>query len=184
MLVLVGANMVTAKLQIKFFVSISTFARLAANWVRTLTFYGQREAEREADYASFFTHSAHSSNLREVYLRFSELNSDSRKRRNWSRPTWSFSISSKEKPHLFTRCWLGSLLLEGWGKQRFKKRLIPNINLCHVLSSKSNWFCCHMPKGNFTNLSDRLCKNLYKLSMQTSAHQYQPMVKSLFKEGT
>lgn len=58
--------------------------------------------------------------LREIYLRFSELNSDSRNRRNWSRPTWSFNISSKEKPHLFTRCWLGSLL---WVKEEGLKKI-------------------------------------------------------------
>lgn len=56
-------------------------------------------------------HAPHGCSLRESYLRFSELNSDSRNLRNWSRPTWSFNTSSKEKPHLLTRCWLGSLLL-------------------------------------------------------------------------
>lgn len=46
------------------------------------------------------------------HRKFSELNSDSRNLRNWSRPTGSFSASSSEKPHLFTRCWLGSRLLQ------------------------------------------------------------------------
>lgn len=45
------------------------------------------------------------------YLRFSELNSDSRNLRNCSLPTGSFKTSSMPKAHLFTLCWLGSLLL-------------------------------------------------------------------------
>lgn len=45
-----------------------------------------------------------------VYLRFSELNSDSRNFRNCSLPTGSFKTSSMPKAHLFTLCWLGSLL--------------------------------------------------------------------------
>lgn len=49
--------------------------------------------------------------LRAAYRRFSELNSDSRNLRNWSRPAGSFSASSREKPHFFTRCWPGSRLL-------------------------------------------------------------------------
>lgn len=51
------------------------------------------------------------SNNRDSYRRFSELNSDSRNFRNWSRPAGSFSASSREKPHFFTRCWVGSRLL-------------------------------------------------------------------------
>ncbi|TNN70571.1 hypothetical protein EYF80_019155 [Liparis tanakae] len=44
------------------------------------------------------------------YLRFSELNSDSRNLRNCSRPTGSLRTSSMPNAHLFTLCWLGSLL--------------------------------------------------------------------------
>lgn len=44
------------------------------------------------------------------YLRFSELNSDSRNLRNCSLPTGSFKTSSMPKAHLLTLCWPGSLL--------------------------------------------------------------------------
>lgn len=45
-----------------------------------------------------------------MYLRFSELNSDSRNLRNCSLPTGSFKTSSMPNAHLFTLCWPGSLL--------------------------------------------------------------------------
>lgn len=45
-----------------------------------------------------------------IYLRFSELNSDSRNLRNCSLPTGSFKASSMPKPHRFTLCCPGSLL--------------------------------------------------------------------------
>lgn len=45
-----------------------------------------------------------------MYLRFSELNSDSRNLRNCSLPTGSLKTSSMPKAHLFTLCWPGSLL--------------------------------------------------------------------------
>jgi hypothetical protein len=90
--------------------SVFTSARLAVMWIWALViFYGKREVERLIMSIPSHTICIDFKPLR-IYLRFSELNSDSRNRRNWSRPTWSFKISSKEKPHLFTRCWLGSLL--------------------------------------------------------------------------
>lgn len=45
-----------------------------------------------------------------AHRRFSELNSDSRNLRKSSWPAGSFRASSREKPHFFTLCWLGSLL--------------------------------------------------------------------------
>lgn len=54
-----------------------------------------------------------------TYRRFSELNSDSRNLRKSSCPAGSFRASSREKPHFFTLCWLGSLL--GRDRQRHYK---------------------------------------------------------------
>ena len=99
--VLVGAHPVIIKLEHK--VCSPTLATLIGIWIWAIAFDWEREVGRETDDVNFFRYSAHNSNLGEMYLRFSELNSDSRNRRNWSRPTWSFKISSKEKPHLFTR---------------------------------------------------------------------------------
>lgn len=48
--------------------------------------------------------------LLRAHRRFSELNSDSRNLRKSSCPAGSLRASSREKPHFFTRCWLGSLL--------------------------------------------------------------------------
>lgn len=45
-----------------------------------------------------------------TYLKFSELNSDSRNLRNCSLPTGSFRASSMPNPHRFTLCCPGSLL--------------------------------------------------------------------------
>lgn len=45
-----------------------------------------------------------------AYLKFSELNSDSRNLRNCSLPTGSFRASSMPNPHRFTLCCPGSLL--------------------------------------------------------------------------
>lgn len=53
-----------------------------------------------------------------IYLRFSELNSDSRNLRNCSLPTGSLRTSSMPKAHLFTLCWPGSLLGEDMWKMR------------------------------------------------------------------
>lgn len=156
MLVLAGSNMVIANnhtymLHIKFVLPHFNCSQISCNLSlnhNILLRKGGRE--RKTDYAN----SSHTANFWEIYLRFSELNSDSRNRRNWSRPTWSFNISSKEKPHLFTRCWLGSLLL---GEQRFDKQSIPGKTLCHSLSSNPDLLCCHMPKGNASNSSERFC---------------------------
>ena len=155
-LVLVSANLVITKLHIKFVLCVNLSQ---INWNLNLNHnIWLRKGGGKRDWWCKFLHirSAHNSNLGEIYLRFSELNSDSRNRRNWSCPTWSFNISSKEKPHLFTRCWLGSLLWEG--EQRFKRWSIPGKNLCHILFSNSNLFCCHGPKGNVSYLSDRFHK--------------------------
>lgn len=48
-----------------------------------------------------------------IYLKFSELNSDSRNLRNCSLPTGSFKASSMPNPHRFTLCCPGSLL-QNW----------------------------------------------------------------------
>lgn len=114
MLVLAGADTATAKLHIKFVFLHFNLSQISynLNWNHNILL---RKGGRKTDWLCkcLHTHPAHSSHLSEIYLRFSELNSDSRNRRNWSLPTWSFNISSKEKPHLFTRCWLGSLLVGG-----------------------------------------------------------------------
>lgn len=104
--------MALAKLHIKFALLHFNLCHISWNLNLNHNILPERGG-RESDWLCKFlhTHSVHSSDIWESYLRFSELNSDSRNRRNWSRPTWSFNISSKEKPHLFTRCWLGSLLL-------------------------------------------------------------------------
>lgn len=86
------------------------------------------------------------------HRRFSELNSDSRNFRNWSRPTGSFSASSREKPHLFTRCWLGSRLPQRKGNKRiravvyrvrFSLRMGPGSFLKNPLVDSP---CLHVPE--------------------------------------
>lgn len=59
---------------------------------------------------SFWHLSLDSASFSWAHRRFSELNSDSRNLRKSSCPAGSFKASSREKPHFFTRCWLGSLL--------------------------------------------------------------------------
>ena len=107
---------------------------------------------RETDDVNFFRYSAHNSNLGEMYLRFSELNSDSRNRRNWSRPTWSFKISSKEKPHLFTRCWLGSLL---WRGNKGLKGDQYQAETCGKVSSTTQIYLAVTGQREMSHLSDR-----------------------------
>lgn len=131
MLALVGANLVITKLPIKFALH-GNFFRWTGIRIWIITKWLRKGGSKRHQGGTFLhVHSAHDSNLGETYLRFSELNSDSRNRRNWSRPTWSFNISSKEKPHLFTRCWLGSLL---WGEQRFKKWSVYHPKACVTVS--------------------------------------------------
>ena len=165
--VLVGVHPVIIKPEHK--VYSPTSATLIGIWIWAIAFDWEREVARETDDVNFFRYSAHNSNLGEVYLRFSELNSDSRNRRNWSRPTWSFKISSKEKPHLFTRCWLGSLLWER--EQRFKRWSIPGKNLWHSFFNNSNLFSCHRPKGN-VSFKWQSPSNLHKSWMRTFLHQH------------
>lgn len=162
--VLVGAHPVIMKLEHK--VCSLTLATLIGIGIWAITFDWEREVVRETDDANCFIYSAHNSSLGEMYLRFSELNSDSRNRRNWSRPTWSFKISSKEKPHLFTRCWLGSLLWE-----REQRWSIQGRNLWHSFFNNSNLFSCHRPKGN-VSFKWQIPSNLHKSRMQTFVDQH------------
>lgn len=105
-----GPNPVTLTQSLLLLTSMSGFA-----WVRISGFGPVHECEP-----------VHTAQVEGFYLRFSELNSDSRKRRNRSRPTGSFSTSSIEKPHLFTRCWLGSLLLR-WGRGKVRVNACPSV---------------------------------------------------------
>lgn len=77
-----------------------------------------------------------------IYLKFSELNSDSKNFRNCSLPTGSFKASSMPNPHRFTLCCPGSLLRKK--KQQNSKWAILQYsnNLCSSfrLSSKVPWF--------------------------------------------
>lgn len=82
-----------------------------------------------------------------MYLRFSELNSDSRNLRNCSLPTGSFKTSSMPNAHLFTLCWPGSLLqdkscaLKAWNGSSHKIHKPTNVYilcfLCANLASSS-----------------------------------------------
>lgn len=66
-----------------------------------------------------------------AHRRFSELNSDSKNLRNWSRPAGSFSASSREKPHFFTRCWPGSRLLTQENMRTEHSRWFPSSEEKH-----------------------------------------------------
>lgn len=69
------------------------------------------------------------------YLKFSELNSDSRYLRNCSRPTGSFKASSMPKPHRFTLCWFGSLLKEDWGFSLTEQWYQAAVKASQIISS-------------------------------------------------
>lgn len=147
-------------------------------------FYWEREVERPI--MQIYTHTQTHAHMNMQfkclsYLRFSELNSDSRNRRNWSRPTWSFSISSKEKPHRFTRCWLGSLLW-GW-KRRFEKKkwLVSNKSHRHILPDKSV-LTPHV-KENHLRWKWQIPHNPRKSHMYAFMHQWRQVVKSSCKEA-
>lgn len=83
-----------------------------------------------------------------VYLRFSELNSDSRNLRNCSLPTGSLKTSSMPKAHLFTLCWPGSLLEEDEKNNATHltqvKFVFAKPSYSINLKALSNFICIHL----------------------------------------
>lgn len=65
-----------------------------------------------------------------TYLKFSELNSDSRNLRNCSLPTGSFKASSMPNPHRFTLCCPGSLLKKKKTQQTHNQQYFSIVRLC------------------------------------------------------
>lgn len=110
-------------------------------WVHHQRDVGQKVIELLRDALNSQTHHRQVSLPRTVrsktdmsYLKFSELNSDSRNLRNCSLPTGSFRASSMPNPHRFTLCWLGSLLEEIKRNQTHSFHYRPYFLLLHFLS--------------------------------------------------